>query len=251
MAKNKTVVDRKIALSALRRIRDLYSSLRETFINHGIDINEDVGRRNSMISLAQEKFFTDEIKQKYGKAFQDGSSGKPDIVHGDQDSELECKITSPSRTGSVSFRVDYRTLGTKGKLDILYLIVNDCFDKFGLVHFRDITVNDLHEPSEGSRDKSEIVKHRCIERCTPIVGTFHSVNDSEISKLISEKDRLWDEHIENLSKVKQKNISETDQNLLIEKEKLKLNTKLADINQRIENWQLTNDKFKFTLERID
>jgi len=251
MAKNKTVVDRKIALAALRKIRDLYSALRETFISHGIDINEDVGRRNSMISLAQEKFFTDEIRQKYGKALQDGSSGKPDIVHGDQDAELECKITSPSKSGSVSFRVDYRTLGNKGKLDILYLIVNDDFDKFGLVHFRDVTVSDLHEPSEGSRDKSEIVKHRCIERCTAIVGTFHSVNDSEISKLISEKDTLWEDHIGNLYKIKQKNIDEIEKCTLIEKEKSKLNTKLDDINQRIENWQLTNDKFKFTLERID
>jgi hypothetical protein len=251
MAKNKTIVDRRLAISALKRIRDLYVSLSSAFSIHGIDINEDTGRRNSMISLAQEKFFTDEIKMKTGKAHQDGSSGKPDIIHGDADHELECKITSPSKTGSVSFRVDYRTLGVKGKLDILYLIVNDAFDKFGLVHFRDITIDDLHEPSEGSREKSEIVKHRCIDRCTAIVGTFHSVNDSEISKLIAEKDRLWNEHADSISKIKQKLISDDEQRTLIEKEKLKLNSKIVDINQRIENWQLTNDKFKFTLERID
>ena len=85
--------------------------------NHGMSLLENSGRRNVLMSAAQEEFFARELAKDFSDVIRGGKTGEPDIVIGEIGKEVECKITTPYKTGKISLQTDYATLVKKKSLD--------------------------------------------------------------------------------------------------------------------------------------
>lgn len=164
-------LSRQDALAALKHMKSFHDECKELYSKHGFNLLDNLGRRNIILSQAQEKFFADEIAKKYSDVINDGRTGQPDIVIQSLDKELECKLTSRHRGGAITFQSDYETLLQKGSLDYLYVIADDQFEKFAVLHFQGLTVDDFRPLSNGSRGKVAMYKHKGMEKCAILVGT--------------------------------------------------------------------------------
>ena len=76
------------------------------------------------MSSIQEREFSRELSQTFKNVVNDGRSGQPDIVIGELDTELECKLTSPHGGKVWALQCDYATLAKKEALDFLYVFAN-------------------------------------------------------------------------------------------------------------------------------
>ena len=52
-------LDRTSSVKAIKNIKLLFSDLDDVYAKHGMDIGRDVGRKNILISAAQEHFFAE------------------------------------------------------------------------------------------------------------------------------------------------------------------------------------------------
>ena len=50
-------LNREASIQAIKKIHELFSELNELYGKHGINLDADVGRKNILISAAQEHFF--------------------------------------------------------------------------------------------------------------------------------------------------------------------------------------------------
>ena len=172
-----------MAGSALRKMHTFHSSLVALYSDHGMDLLDDLGRRNILMSRLQEKCFAEELANKYPLTFSDGRTGLPDIVVPDLDCELECKLTSKHKSGAWSLQTDFETLQKKGELDYLYVLADRTFSEFAVLHFKDLTVDDFRSLSPGARGKVAMYKHRAMDRCTVLHGAVINVKDAHLEKI--------------------------------------------------------------------
>jgi hypothetical protein len=135
------------------------------------------------MSQAQEKFFAAELSKSHEGVIEDGSTGQPDIVIGSLNKELECKLTSRHRSGAISFQSDFETLQNKKSLDYLYVIADENFSKFAVLHFLELTVDDFRSLSPGARGKVAMYKHKGMKKCNILLGDVRSLNTRHIEKL--------------------------------------------------------------------
>ena len=205
---------------ALAKMKSFHDDLKQLMKKNGFNLLSNIGRRNILLSEAQEKFFTEALSRSY-KVTCDGRTGEPDIMIETLGKELECKLTSRHRSGSISFQTDYETLNKKGKLDYLYVVADDDFEKFAVILYNDLTIKDFRPLSPGSRGKTQMLKHATIDRANFLVGGLENINDIELSKL-AEKSR-------NASTKAQKN----------------------KIKKSINYWETTPAKFRLTMEKIN
>ena len=182
-----TYITRDIAYSALRRMRVFYEEARQMHWRYGLELNEDLGRRNVLLSNAQEKFFSQALREWAGlKVQSDGRTGQSDIVVSLPDGttrELECKLTTRNTSGAVVLQTDWVTLSRKGSLDYLYVVADERFECFAVLHFEGLTTDNFRTPSSGSRGKAAMLKHTCANRCHVPIGGYHRVNDRHISAI--------------------------------------------------------------------
>ena len=163
-------------------MKDFHEDLREVMKKHDFNLFENLGRRNILLSQAQEKFFAESLSQKY-KVRSDGRTGEPDIVIETLNKELECKLTSPQKKGNISFQTDYETLLKKGVLDYLYVVADRDFEKFAVIHYENLEIKDFRKLSNGSRGKTQMLKHKAANRANVLVGEMVNINELEIAKL--------------------------------------------------------------------
>lgn len=180
-------LDRKITTAAIRRLAGFHKDAQDLFSKYGMDLLTDLGRRNTLLSSAQEKFFAEEL-QSAGFAVQcDGKSGQPDIIIFDsadqRATEIECKLTSRNSHGGIIFQTDYATLQRKGSLDYLYVIADVEFKNFAVLYFAGLTPDNFRIPSNGSRGKASMIKSSCYDRCTVLYGGYHSAGEKHIKRL--------------------------------------------------------------------
>lgn len=213
---------KEMATSAIRDMGSFHKDVVTTYSNYGMDLLDNLGRRNIVMSQAQEKFFAKSLSQHYEGVINDGRTGQPDIVITSRDKELECKLTSKHKSGSISFQTDYETLLQKGSLDYLYVIADRNFEEFAVLHFEGLTVDDFRPPSPGSRGKVAMIKHKAMSKCNILMGDMISVNAREIDKI-------------------DKKINETSSNAIATKKKL-LNRKAY--------WETTPTKYSVSLEEV-
>jgi hypothetical protein len=187
--------------------------------DHGIDLLFNLGRRNILLSQAQEKFFADALREEY-KVIESGKTGEPDIFIESLNKELECKLTSPQKNGSIGFQTDYETILRKGSLDYLYVVADDSFQKFAVFHYTNLTVDDFGPMANGSRGKVQLVKHRANDRLKILLGGMQEINSTRISDINLK-----------LSKVK------------TEKQRAKL-------QKSLNYWNNQPLKFKITMEKV-
>ncbi len=167
----------KMTAQAIEKMKNFHDKLKAAYEENGMDFLEDVGRRNILMSRPQEKFFAEALAVQYPNTVSDGRTGQPDIIIPDIDKELECKITSPHRSGAWSLQTDYGTLEKKGSLDYLYVLCDRDFESFAVFHFENLTIDDFREPAPGSRGKSSLIMSRAIQKCNILMGDIENRND--------------------------------------------------------------------------
>lgn len=160
----------------------------DVFSRHGIDILADIGRRNALLSIAQEKFFSDALRETY-VVTSDGRSGYPDITvlnpETSEASEIECKLTTRNSHGGIVFQTDWNTLQKKGSLDYLYVVADESFCQFCVLFFKGLTTEDFRVPANGSRGRAGMLKHRTFDRCTVLMGSYAPINSRRIAEIES------------------------------------------------------------------
>ena len=168
------------ALSSMKRFHEDLQGLHQKY---GLSMLDNTGRRNVLMSAAQEEFFSQALAKSYEGVSNDGSTGEPDIMIGELDKELECKITSPRTSGGVSLQTDYATLIKKGPLDYLYVIADHSFEKFVVLHYIGLTTEDFIVPCKSARGKAKLMKHIADSKCNILWGAVRSKNDDQLGKL--------------------------------------------------------------------
>lgn len=216
----KKFLTREDSLKALRKMKSFHEDLEKVMKKHDFNLFENLGRRNILLSQAQEKYFAESLGEKY-EVENDGRTGEPDILIKSLDKELECKLTSPQKKGNISFQTDFDTLAKKGSLDYLYVVADRNFDSFAVIHYEDLKIEDFRSLSNGSRGKTQMLKHKAADRANVLVGEMLNINDLEIEKLT-------------------KKLSEVSS----EKKKQKL---LKSLNY----WKTNPAKYKILMEDID
>ena len=201
-------LSRKSASEAVASIHDFVSDMTAVYGKHSIAFGNDVGRKNIIISAAQEHFFAEAIRNNFGECVSDGRTGKADIVITSlDDHELECKCVAQGKNGSWSLQTDKATLESKGSLDYLYLLYDRNYDNVGVFLFLGLTTSDFKEPSPGSRGKARMHKSSAFKKCIPLIGSFTDRRDFYLEKYknklseaktthekltISDKIKLWE-----------------------------------------------------------
>jgi hypothetical protein len=250
---DKIEIDHAIVKEAIAELRSFYLSLQNLFLEIGIDLRENPGRRNMILSLAQEKIFADKINSLIPGTSSNGKAGSPDILVGNARS-IECKITSQCPGGSVNLQTDYRSLQKKVVQDYLYVIVNPAFDKCAVLFYSSLTAQDFRRPSASSRDKTTLVKSRCMDRCQILMGNVVSLRDAEIQKLEKQKEQIFSDStrkrcervismigssVGSKSFEKQRNLLKNDYG--------KFRKKILEIEKRIKKWQSSKDRYRIEL----
>jgi len=156
-------------------MKSLSEDLDGVFNKYGLSFSSNLGRRNNLLSQAQEVFFANEIRNKFPGVVSDGRTGQPDIHIPEIEKEIECKLTSPNEEGSITFQADADSL-SDGR-DYLYVVIDRDFKEFGVFHFQGLNKSDFREPANGSKGKVQMIKGKAANKCTPIIGRLENVSE--------------------------------------------------------------------------
>lgn len=184
-------IERTQALSACKRMKSFYTDLKNLYTKHSIDLEANRGRRNVLMSAPMEKFLAEEMNTcgLYKSVLNDGRTGCADILvvlKSGENIELECKLTSPTQSsGSIAFQTDHDTLMQKGSLDYVYIIADEDFEKFCVIHFKGLTVGDFRGLSPGARGKVQMFKYHGMKKANVLVGEAISSTDVKLAKIRS------------------------------------------------------------------
>ena len=238
----------KDANEVLNRLVTFENALAETFERFGYDLRDNLGRRNALISQAQEKEVAAVLGQKYKEVLQDGAPGQPDVVIVDINKELECKLTSGHGSGTKSFdlQTDWETLCKKESLDYLYILANPDFTDFCVLFFEGLTPDDFFPPASGSRGKSRMNKHNAMKKVKCLFGDVVNIREQWLTKLSEDITSL----IVNRNGEQLKVITNQGSFDDIQKIEQKYAKKIAKIQARFEKWNKKNNSFSFKLERL-
>jgi hypothetical protein len=174
---------RSMSSEAIQNMSSFHNDIVNTYDRYGMDLLDNLGRRNIVMSQAQEKFFSKVLGKRYDGVRNDGATGQPDIMIGALGKELECKLTSKHKSGAISFQTDHATLLQKGTLDYLYVVADRDFKKFAVLYFAGLDVGDFHNPSPGSRGKVAMIKHKAMTKCSVLMGKMINRNNLELIKI--------------------------------------------------------------------
>jgi len=175
-------VTTEMSMKALSGMKQFHSRLSSLYGDYTINIEDDTGRRNMLMSSLQEKMFAKELRQAYPLALANGKTGEPDIIVPELQRELECKLTSRNKSGSWSLQTDYNTLRNKGELDYLYVLASKDFQEFAVLYFEGLTCDDFHPPASGSKGKSRMRVAQALNKCTLLVGDIENKAIEYIAK---------------------------------------------------------------------
>lgn len=156
---------------ALVSMRDFHRDLSGCFHKHSLTLEENTGRRNAYLSQAQEAFFSGQLKGRFPLAHCDGRTGRPDIVIPEIGIDLECKLTSPSPSGGLSFQADGDRFGD-GERDFLYVVADGQFENFVVLHFQGLRRSDFSATVASSRGKAKMRKSETFNRCRVLHGEY-------------------------------------------------------------------------------
>jgi len=177
------MLDRIHVVEALASMQDAYNDLRDFFSSRGIDnFEDDVCRRNLMMSVFHESYFTQAFTKQFGSARNDGQTGEADIIIETLGREVECKLTTVTPTGGFNLQTDYKTLQRKGELDYLYVLTNRDFSAYAVLYFEGLTTDDFHPPARSSRGKARMKKHEAFSKCHVLFGNVENRTAVNLAK---------------------------------------------------------------------
>lgn len=251
-------ITKQMVENALKKMKEFHVRQEALHKEFGMEFSENTGRRNVIMSAAQEKFFACEIASYFPDAVSDGGTGQPDIVIPSLGKELECKITTKAAKGSYSFQTDYATLKKKGSLDYLYVLASPDFESFGVIFFEKLTIDDFAIPSPGSRGKSQMKKYNGMKKAEVLHGNAVVINDQEVSK---QTVRFVNAAMKAFEDVKKSNraIYHCAPNAIKKKSRLSTSLekrmvghskKMQDIIDKTVYWNESDSRYKFVLDVI-
>ena len=85
-------LSREQSLQALHNMKRLNGRLRVLFSDFDMNLEANLGRRNILLSGAQEKFFADALRTTLPETRSDGHTGEPDIIIPELEKELEPEV---------------------------------------------------------------------------------------------------------------------------------------------------------------
>tara|TARA_A100001515_G_C4587068_1_gene214870 strand:+ start:2028 stop:2810 length:783 start_codon:yes stop_codon:yes gene_type:complete len=249
-----TYLNRKIVKNILGDIQKFENDLATVFNNHDLNLRDNLGRRNALVSTAQEKATANALRKVYNVVVEDGAPGKPDIYIGDIETELECKITSGSRTKSkkrsFSLQTDWETICKKESLDYVFILTNDSFDEFCVLFFKGLTPEDYYPPASGSRGKSRMNKKNAMKKCNVLYGDFTTLNQTYIERY---KERIagfeekcaYDTSVM-ISKCFDRTIQEAGSR--VKKIEDFYDKKIKELKNKIKKWEEADPRYSYKLE---
>jgi hypothetical protein len=251
---------REQSIEALTNMRLFNDELRNLFSSFDMNLEANLGRRNILLSSAQERFFADAMRGKFPDVRSDGHTGEPDIIIPELDNkELECKLTTRYQSsGALSFQSDSMSFeGKENGLDFLYVVADERFESFAVLHFIGLTREDFHKESTGARGRVRMKKHRGIPKCNIVVGGVIDLRDArieqceqEITTLVQKRDLRLNELNERVrkstpgTKAKEKAIA------LLKRENDRYIKRVEKAQARLLNWQTKNPMYSITLENV-
>jgi len=174
---------KEMMTSAIKNIQNFNDDITKLYNSHGMSLSENIGRRNCMLSQAQEHFIAEELRNTFASVITDGAPGKPDIFIEDIHTELECKLTTRNVSGGINLQIDYETLKQKGSLDCMYLVASKDFNSFSALLFKGLTIEDFAPPANGSRGRARMIKWRSMKKCEVLVGDVENQKKININKI--------------------------------------------------------------------
>lgn len=257
--KTKNYINKKDMQNAIRRMKSFESELDSVFSNYGYNLRENLGRRNQLLSIAQEKEIAAQLRKKFSKVIEDGRSGQPDIVIADINKEVECKLTSGHGSSrSYDLQTDYDTLVRKGSLDYIYMLADENFENFCVLKFTGLTASDYFPPASGSRGKSRMKKYKAMKKVEVLHGSYEIKNDVNISKLKQKKEKVLSQKLtritmlyERINDCSEKAVKKKESILgILERETDRFSRKIKKIDSLIKLWEDKENVYKFILEPI-
>ena len=248
-----------MAKKAIQKMQNFHSQIESLYNEFNIDLLANSGRRNVMLSHAQEKFFAEAISEVFPGATSDGRTGQADIIIPEIKKELECKLTSGSgKYSAFELQTDWETLVKKRKLDYLYVLTSKEFDAFTVLFFDQLTPDDFYPPSTGARGKSRMNKARGMQKCTVLVGSVTTKNEFELKKIKfklnetqskkSTRVRELQNRLKNAKKMTPKKTKMITG--ILERESARFDKKINKLTKRAKYWCNEGPKFRFHLEQI-
>lgn len=254
----KLYIDKGDAAEILTRMKGFESDLRSVYENWEYDFRENLGRRNALVSMSQEIETARVLSLKFPGVSSDGAPGKPDIVIDSIGVELECKLTSGSRSGgsvTYDFRTDWETICHKKSLDYVYVLADESFEKFAFLFFEGLTPDDFFPPANGSRGKSRMNKAKGMEKCTPLFGNFIKRNDGYIDALNCDIQEVVEKFQDRMSELRDREtrtiLQMERKSQLIQNEIERVDRRMLKLQERLSYWIESPDSFTFILEHLN
>tara|TARA_B100000700_G_scaffold331830_1_gene470172 strand:+ start:92536 stop:93267 length:732 start_codon:yes stop_codon:yes gene_type:complete len=222
-------------------MKNFYFNLASLYESSGMSIEENRGRRNIMMSAPMEYFLAQELRKTFPKVDDDGRTGKADIIISFRkgfEKELECKLTSPHSSGSISFQTDYETLEKKGSLDYIYIIANEDFSGFCAIHFKDLDISDFRNLSPGARGKVQMFKHKGMLKGNVLLGNVVNLNERRAESIM--------EKMEN-----QKSLIQSQINIWKEQRASLKNTQVYDYNKYTDQINRSTQKLENLINKTE
>ena len=252
--KDNVYLDRDTTITALKGMQEFHTSLLRLHEQFDMDLLDNLGRRNILLSQPQEHFFAKALSTSYAGVINDGRTGQADIYIGELEQELECKLTTRMSSGAINFQTDHATLVNKGSLDYLYVIASDDFNEFAVLLFTGLTVDEFNDPPESARGKARMIKWKAMEKCTILVGDVINNNEIQLLNLADELSDTTSKKMLRITELKQR-ISECSENAQVKSKKLnetlireasRYDKKIMKINDKLSYW--TNEPAKYSIE---
>lgn len=156
---------------ALGKMQGFDRELTALFGSYGMDFEGNTGRRNVLLSQAQEHFLAEEIRKQFPSTRSDGRTGEPDISIPEIGKTLECKLTTPSATGALRLQSDKEAFAA-GDKDFIYFIADDRMQRFAVLHFAGLRRDDFSDCKESARGRVKMRKSKTFDRCTVLHGSY-------------------------------------------------------------------------------
>jgi hypothetical protein len=174
-----TSVDAK---NAIQGLKSFHGDLVGLFEKHGMSLESNSGRRNVILSQAQEEFFARELAKRYKDVVADGKTGMPDIFIGEIGTELECKLTSPLKDGGLNLQADEYSVSDESPKDFLYVVTKD-MKEFAVLHFVGLQKSDfIVSNSSRSKGKMRLSKSRAFGKCNVLLGDVENRTEKMLSQ---------------------------------------------------------------------
>lgn len=250
---------RKMIVNTIIKIHDFKKRLEDLYSDFDIDINENTGRRNALLSAIQEKCLSGELSLEYEGVENDGSPGKPDIVIHQIGTELECKLTSGSgsKSRSYSLQTDFATITNKKSLDYVYFVTDRDMNQFCVLYFNNLTSSDFFEPPEAARGKARMNKKVAFEKATPLVGNIVNINKNHFenySQKIKEEEEKSNQRLLRIIEKIDNDIKSSKIETVFSKIKENensLNKKIDNLKNKQMLWSEKDDSFSINFEAIE